>query len=341
MKKFLFVFVAVLASLVSCQNAENLTVEVTPEVKGVPMTLKASIKGDFGTKVTYNPGEPTGLKVDWDATETISVVTLTGSGQFLSSDTFTSTGVAGRPEAEFTGTFTGGATPAQVLVIYPALEQYSSGYYGTPEYTTYLGTTSRLLSGIYNDGADIYADSHLSWFTQTADNSTSHLQNVMLMVGAADIDDIKTGVLTTTLENQLSIIKIKCTFNELWQVGRTINSITIDSKDASDKNKSVFHSTLVTWDYINLTSSPLSLQGSSTVHETAIKADFVVPESRMATLYLPVLFKGKNVATDYWNITVQLDISGTPSDRPVIKKTFASDKTFERGKMYTVSVDVD
>ena len=54
-----------------------------------------------------------------------------------------------------------------------------------------------------------------------------------------------------------------------------------------------------------------------------------------------MIFKNDCVAADYWEITVQLDVSGSPSDRPVVTKTFVSDKTFERGKMYSVSVDVN
>ena len=332
MKKYLFVLAAIAATFVSCQKNEN----ITPEVKGVPMTLKATIAQDPSTKVTYTPGATSGLKTEWEATESISVVTLSASGEFLSADTFTSTGAAGRAEASFTGTFTGGATPAKVIVIYPALENYSAGYYGTPEYTRFDGATIRLVSDIYNDGADKYSATQLARVRQSADNNTNHLQNIMLMVGTADIDDIKTGTLTTTLNNQLSIIKFKCTF-DAGLIGQTINSITIESKNQYDVSNSIFSSVGPAWDNMDLAGNPISFIGVASLNTAMIYADFAVPASCKATLYLPILIKNDVVATDKWEITVQVN----DANRPTVTKTFTANKSFDRGKIYTISVDVN
>lgn len=330
MKKYLLAIVAIAATLVSCQKNEN----PTPEKKGVPMTLKASINND-GTKVTYTPGATSGLKVDWETTEHISVVTLNGSGYTVAIDDFESTGVAGRTEATFTGTFTGGDNPT-VIVIYPALEEYSAGNWGTKEYMNYNGYTDRLLSEMKVDGTDCYYTSRLNWFKQTADNSTSHLQNALLMVGAATLEGETPKTLTTTLSNQLSILKFKCTFDNSLK-GKTLNSISINSFNAADNNKSVFNTTSSTWDAANIYAQPFALRGAAALHTIRLYADFAVPESGEATLYTPVLFTGNNVATDYWNITVE--VAG--ADRPVITKTFTTDKTYERGKMYTVELAVN
>lgn len=331
MKKYLLAIVAVAATLVSCQKNDN----PTPEKKGVPMTLKASINGNIGSKVTYTPGATSGLKVDWEATEHISVVTLNGSGYTVAIDDFVSTGVAGRTEATFTGTFTGGDNPT-VIVIYPALEEYSAGNWGTKEYMSYNGYTDRLLYNMSVDGTDEYFTSRLYLFKQTADNNTSHLQNALLMVGAATLEGDTPKTLTTTLSNQLSIIKFKCTFDNSLK-GKTINSIHIESYDASDNAKVVFQSTLPSWEYANIYAQPFALRGAAALHTIRLYADFAVPESGEATLYTPVLFTGNNVATDYWNITVE--VAG--ADRPVITKTFTTDKTYERGKMYTVELAVN
>ena len=178
MKKYLLAIVAIAATLVSCQKNEN----PTPEKKGVPMTLKASINGNIGSKVTYTPGAVSGLKVDWEATEHISVVTLNGSGYTVAIDDFVSTGAAGRTEATFTGTFTGGDNPT-VIVIYPALTEYTTGCFGTPEYSRYDGASTRLLSDMWptDPGTDRYFASQLTELKQTADNNTAHLQNILLM----------------------------------------------------------------------------------------------------------------------------------------------------------------
>lgn len=331
MKKYLLAIVAVAATLVSCQKNDN----PTPEKKGVPMTLKASINND-GTKVTYTPGATSGLKVDWEATENISILTINNSGEVQALDNFTSTGAAGRSEATFTGTFTGGSDPYNVIAIYPALEEYTTGCFGTPEYTRYDGADTRLLWDMWPGGDDKYFASQLTELKQTADNGTTHLQNVLLMAGYVNKTDIKSNTLTVTLGNQLSIIKFDCTFDDALK-GQTLNSIVIQSKNSSDANKAIFNRVGTAWDHSDLAGNPLHLGGGESRSDVTIYADFAVPASGKATLYLPVVFTNDNVTNDYWNITVRVN----DTDRPVIKKTFTADKTYQRGKIYKVELAVN
>lgn len=330
MKKYLFAILAIVAVLVSCSKSENPTKE---EVKGVKLTLKASINND-GTKVTYTPGVPSGMKVDWEATEDISVVTFDGSGNVTAIDNFTSTGDAGRTTAVFTGTFTGGENPSKVIVIYPALENYSGDYYGTKEYVHYMGT-DRVLWQIKADGSSQFAQNASRELRQTADNSTLHLHNYMIMSGAVDKEAIKTGSLTTTLSNQFSIIKFKCTFDASL-IGKTINLIEIESYNGSGQLKNLFNPN-TSWEYADIVGNPLAWRGTGAVAYRKIYADFAVPGSGTATLYLPVVFLHNNSAADTWDITVTVD----DTERPVIIKTFTSDKTYQRGKMYSVSLNVE
>ena len=110
-----------LALALSCGKSE------TPEPAGRPLTVTATIGTD--TKTTYTP-EGNMMKVEWEANETISVVSVDAAGNVKTIDTFTYSGAPGK-SATFTGTLSSGATD-QIMVLYPALEAYTASEYGTP-----------------------------------------------------------------------------------------------------------------------------------------------------------------------------------------------------------------
>lgn len=330
MKKTLLFIAAAVAALVSCQNKQETVNENTvPEVKGVPMTLQASFSG--ATKTTFTP-DGSGLKQTWDATESISVVTLSNSGtsgELVSVDTFTSTGVAGRTDATFSGTFTGGETPAFVMAVYPALEfDGVSSSYHTPAYNN--GSNNLIWDAKIGS---IFCNSDYHELTQTADNNLDHFTNFCLMIGTVDIDDIKLGTLTTTLSNMMSVIKIVATFPDSYK-GKQLTSLDISCYDSADNTNDIFCSD--SWEYLNIVDAQLLSPGSASRNSNSIYGTFNVPDTGVATIYMPCNF-GSSVdftAGDYWNLTATVN----SVDLGPVKKTFTKDVSMTRGKMYTVNV---
>ena len=330
MKKTLLFIAAAVAALVSCQTKQETVNENTvPEVKGVPMTLEASFSG--ATKTTFTP-DGSGLKQTWDATESISVVTLSSSGNggaLVSVDTFTSTGAAGRTDATFSGTFTGGETPAFVMAVYPAWE-FSGSSYHTPEYNN--GSNNILWDA--RVGSE-YCQSDYNELTQTADNNLDHFTNFCLIAGAVNIDDIKLGTLTTTLSNIMSVIKIVATFPDSYK-GKALTSLEISGYDSTDNEKGFF--CWDSWEWLNIADTPYLSpgSGSNTNNNLLIHCSFDVPDSGVATIYMPCNFGDSKdfAAGDYWNLTAKVNSVNLGP----VKKTFTKDVSLTRGKMYTVNV---
>ena len=315
-------FVAVLA--VSCQKNEKQT----PEQKGVPMTLVASI-GD-ATKVTYEP-DGNVLKTNWEATETISVVTLNGSGQIVCVDNFTSTGVAGRAKAEFTGTYNGGVSPAKVIVVYPALTDNGLGKY---ESAPYHDNTGAEYSFLYNgEVGSEYIQGKSQPLKQTADNDASHLKNYCVLGGIADKDDIKTNTLNVTLANEMIVLKVVATFPAAMK-GKTLQSMNIASKNSSDSPKG--WSRGGSWEYIDFPSNHIEGRGSSYNANWTLYANIVIPDSGTVTLYFVNFLLNDMAAGDKLVFTATVD----DVESNTATKTFNSAATFDKGKIYRMSVTI-
>jgi len=324
MKKVLLFASVALATLISCQK-ENVTV-VEEEVQGIPMTLTA----DFGgaTKASFAP-DGSDLKYTWDAEESISVVTLDGSGNLLTVDTFTSSGSAGREQAEFSGTFTGGASPANVIAIYPALE-LSEGKYQTPAYTDYDGYNRHMLGG-GTVGTLYFDDSDVSPLRQTADNDGSHLENYCVSAGTADISDIKNNTLSVTLSHKTALFKIVATFPDAYK-GMSFDQITIEAYDSSDNEYRTFRGG--SWEYINIAANGINGSGSIFYDTNSIYGNFNIPDTGVVTLYMPYTNVIDCETGNYWNFTA----TANSTNLPTVKKTFTSSFEIERGKMYTINV---
>jgi len=323
MKKSIIILAAIAAAFVSCQKDDNIANE---PVKGIPMTLKA---GFDGLKTTVAP-DGSVLKTTWDADESISVITLDNiQGNVLAVNTFTSTGSAGRTSAEFTGSFTGGDSPARVIVIYPALE-LSGSEYKTPEYTGASGSYSFLFSAQidnqYFNGSSNYA------LCQTADNDCSHFENYCIMTGEVDTDDIKNGELTTSLSNLMTVIKVVATFPDAYK-GTAISVLSITSKTSIGDLKLIFGGN--SWEYVDLAAVGITGSGSQKKSTKSLYCSFNVPDTGIATFYLPEPVIDDCAAGDKW--TISCNVNST--DLPAVNKEFSKDTSFDAGKMYTVNVD--
>ena len=324
-KVFVFaVFVAVLA--VSCQKNENLANEQKPA--GVPMTLIANIGN--ATKITYEPNG-NALKADWEATETISVVTLTGDqGSLVSIDNFTSTGAAGRTTAEFTGTYTGGATPARVIVIYPALEDNGAGKYYTAPYTDWEGNNQSYLGDIN----DVYFSfSRNRPLKQVADNDASHLHNYCVLTGEVDKTDIASNKLTVDLVNLMTVLKIVATFPDALK-GCTLEKINVTAYNSSDVEAGFCRGN--SWEYLDICHTPIYSPGSGASTNKDLHANIVIPASGVVTLYLADPKFSDKASGDKWKFIAQVDgVEHGPAT-----KVFTSDASFDRGRVYRLSVTI-
>lgn len=328
MKKTLLFVATAVTALVSCEkNQEHANEYTTSEVKGIPMTLTANIGGT--TKTSY-ADDGSGLKETWNAEEKISVITLDGECKMLAIDTFVSTGSAGRTSASFTGTFTGGATPAKVIAIYPALKVYAGPKYRTPAYKNYNGYNQYIL---YNgEIGGLYFDSTVHSVRQASDNDFAHLTNFCIMSGAVDVDDIKNNTLTVSLNNLMTIIKIVATFPESYK-GTSLTQIYINCYNNSAESIGIFATN--SWESVDQDSSPICGAGAAGSSTESIYSGFNVPESGVATLYMPVIIKSGNISSgDYWTFTANVN------DKYLgpVTKTFTKDITIQRGKMYTANV---
>lgn len=321
-------FAAVLA--VSCQKNEAPVGEPAQipieKPAGIPMKLVASI-GDV-SKITYEP-DGNVLKSNWEANETISVVTMNGSGQLVCVDNFTSTGAAGREKAEFSGTFSGGSSPAKVMVVYPALIDNGAGKYETVPYYDFGGIERSFLYGA--EVGSLYIQGNSNTLKQTADNDVSHLKNYCILSGAPNIDDIKTNTINVTLSHEMIVLKVVATFPDSMK-GKTLEAMEIDSFDSTDAVKGWSRSS--SWEYLDIPNNPICGRGSGYNDDWSLYANIVIPDSGKVTLYFVNFTLNDMVAGDKLKFIATVD--GAACN--IATKTFTANKSFDKGKVYRMSV---
>ena len=326
MKKIMILSAALLAALVACQKNQE-TIDSSQKVKGVQMTLNANIEG--ATKTSYTD-DGSGLKETWNAEEKISVITLNSDGSMKTIDTFESTGIEGRTSASFTGTFTGGATPAKVIAIYPALKEYAGPKYRIPAYKNYNGYSQYIL---YNgEIGGLYFNSTIQSVRQSSNNDFAHLTNFCIMSGAVDVDDIKNNTLNVSLNNLMTIIKIVATFPESYK-GTSLTQVYINCYNDSSESIGIFATN--SWESVDQVYSPICGAGSAGSSTGSIYSGFNVPDSGVATLYMPVIIKSGDMSSGYyWTFTANVNDEYLGP----VTKTFTKNITIQRGKMYTANV---
>lgn len=336
MKKTLLLAAFAAIAFISCQKNETPVEEpaVTPvEVSaGIPMKLVAEIPA---TKVSYVP-DGNVLKASWNATETISVVTLDGTGDgahIVAIDNFTSTGASGRAKAEFTGSFTGGSTPACVIVIYPALIAGGGGKYASDPYTDH---TSAAKSVLYDAAVGSeYIQANFQALKQTSDNDASHMENYCVMAGNVDIDDIKNNLLTASLSHEMTVLKVTATFPAAAK-GQTLTEMDIEAYNSTNPTYSYMardHS----WNYVNLPVAHLVCSGSGYNKITKLYCNFPIPDTGVATLYFVNCKFADQAIDNTWTFTAHV---GAGLDTYVATKTFKSAASFDKGSIYRVSANL-
>lgn len=207
----------VLALALSCSKTE------TPAPQGLPLTVKASI-GTEESKTTYTP-EGNIMKVEWEASESISVISVDASGNVKTIDTFTYTGAPGK-SATFTGTLSPGATD-KIKVLYPALEAYNSYEWGTPLPTGMISYYMRVISYVGIGYPDCKFDA-FNRFTQSGDGSTDHLRGAMVLEGDGTVSGDELEVMMRHLG---SVLRLDMSFSS-WDVGKEIDQIVLLAYDA-------------------------------------------------------------------------------------------------------------
>ena len=274
MKKLNNILLAGLAlvAAVSCSKTET-PAEQPEESVGVPMTLTATIGGPETKMTMAEDGNV--LKATWDASEKISVITYTGSGDGVrvqTIDTFEYSGTAGVKSADFTGTFTGDAAN-NIWVVYPALE-----------YDSVKGdhrSASGLLYGVKkeSDGGDykIYINYWGGSYTQTANADPSFLVD-NLLTGTGTVSG---SALTVDLKPAFGVLKMTLTLPAAAD-GGTVYGVQVTT------NNSIFRSAgsdsftnipdLAYGSYT--TSGKIALNGATGI---------AVPADRKLVCYMPIL----------------------------------------------------
>lgn len=326
MRKFM-IFAALAAVLaISCQKNNN----PKPETQGRPMTLIANI-GD-ATKVNYTP-DGNVLKTTWEAEETISVVSFSsGDNKPASIDNFTSTGEAGRTTAKFTGTFTGPEDFAGIMVLYPALQEVEPGIYSTAPYKDYKGNMLSTLEHTHV-GYYYFDDGNAEPLRQVADDDASHLHNYCVMSGIADDSDIKNNILTASLENEMTVLKIHLTVPDAYK-GKQLQILKIEAFDSEDNTE--YFARASSWEYVNIPINHITGAGGSYKDEAYLYSDIIIPESGQVTLYFANHLFAPIKAGTKWNFSIYVDDAySAPGTR-----VFTSDFTLERGNIYRVSATI-
>lgn len=210
MRKNFFVFIATVAAVMTGCSKEDV-----PEVStGIPMTINVSI-GDAATKTTYTP-DGGALKVEWEAGDQISIVSIGSDNIAKTCDTFTAS--AGGSSAEFTGTYTGAADAKMIRVFYPALTET-----GTLGGTT--GWVSKAGPGMYDgepffvvSNKDVYCRFRYAYSNQLADGDPSHLKYLDSMSATIDSVDELGTVLLTKNSSVIRLVINTSAIDEGWKM---------------------------------------------------------------------------------------------------------------------------
>lgn len=208
---------AVLASALSCQK------EQTSAPAGRSLTVTATI-GTPDTKTTFTP-QGNMMKVEWDALESISVISVDAAGRVQTIDTFTYSGEPGKT-ATFTGMLSAGATD-NIKVLYPALEPSSATDFGTPlplgMTTYYMRAIAEVAFGYADCKFDVF-----NRFTQAASGSVEHLPDAMLLEGSGTVSG---GELDVTMHHLGSVLRLDMAFSS-YDLGKEFDQIILLAYDA-------------------------------------------------------------------------------------------------------------
>lgn len=200
MKKIIMFAAVAAMALVACSKVDEGV-----NVSTGKYTITATI-GDAQTRTSYvdETADPTkGLKVEWEANETISVVELTAGGTYNNKYwTFTSDNVAGA-KATFTAPAGFETTEGcKYIAIYPALTDGANG--------PYAGVQQNNYSALLRNGTNYLEYGWLSNdnYRQTGVASMDLLKSYDVMVSAIEFNEGKADI---DLAKMFSVIKLDLT----------------------------------------------------------------------------------------------------------------------------------
>lgn len=300
-----------IAALCSC-NKENLNPSSESTNEGITMTLRASIAAPTKASVA---AEGSVLKTTWDADEKISVLTLDAEGNVLYNDIFTASTAKGDRNADFTGSFHGGESPAAVVCYYPALTEGE----GSGPFSSANGLISIDGIGKANGSFNLNA----SAVSQDASNSTSALSAATLLSGSASISG---STLNVTLGHRLSVLKISF----------DIASTDLAKVSAIELQSSKFQSFgSKGWFIVSDASGSIPNWNPSVSRNFAFSSEIAVSGSVVA--YVPVVMNdmAENCA---WTFTLIGKDGSDAAASYSAEKIFPADFSFEFGFYYPISV---
>lgn len=333
MKRLNYLILAGLTLVAAAACNKQLTPADEPEVNtGVPMTLTATIGGP-DTKLGFTKDGYV-LKGTWNANEEVSVITFNG-GSMVTIDKFSSdTESEGKTTANFSGTFTGDASHT-IVVVYPALENYSGSFYGTPMPAGMTVDGYRMISGFNSIGTYTLS---MNNSTQSANGNTDHLGAFSFLKGEGTVSGTD---LTVNLKPQVSVLQVNISFDGSLK-GKTFDWLDGEMKDAStakylfNANGSqnivapleIYDGTIQLYlgSWSGTTQTPITLTDSD--------LSFVA--------YVPIsIGSGAHIGGTGGAASIEFDpcIGGTYGD---YKKTVSltADTVLEAGKVYQVSVSI-
>lgn len=324
MKKTLFAIITAAFAVLSCtvEKSQQPLSESSPSVAKIPMTLTASI-GPADTKVSMT--EDNGMKATWDEEEQISLVSYDTEGHVLAIDIFTSIGEAGRTKGVFTGELSD-VHPYKIICWYPAVD-----YFDTSEAYNIGSAPNEYGSRLFKIQSTGRSQSWLNLNGQYQMSATdcSHIAKNSLMRGEVVQNN---GNLDVNIENCLSVLKIKMQLPASLAGQKVMYAgVWCDTRGFCDGG--MFNSLSLPQGkyeefFLNF--------GELDIH-TGITVGITVPEDCKVDAYCLCLTAGSAFkAGDVWTIALY------QMSNPVAycEKTFKKDMTFEAGKMYTITADM-
>lgn len=315
MKKVYILLTMAVAVFASCQNDNE---ELTPEKKGVKLTISTSIAKPATTRTSYvyhegETGKSGTISVSWEEEENITVVSI-GEAGITAVDNFTSTGAAGRDKAEFTGTWTGNAGD-KVICLYPAI---SVGRF----------------TGVTVGSTSIEVDCAAHNLANSLEENV--IKNYDIMVGDVSISGTTASV---QLQRKITVLRVGLYQNwyyspqaqNFWKLGISASNSEDEPKCFVAKGAIAATKSTYTGDI-----TPVTYQGPNW-------NNFNTPGARWGYRYhfIPVIANGSLVEGDklkiHWAYTDKYSVDPLwYSDDLTATKDITSTLTFQPGCVYTL-----
>lgn len=304
-----------IAALCACQKEmQDPAKEVRQNPgEGIPMTIKATI-AENTKAIAADDG--TAIKFSWEATEKVSIVALAADNSILSVDTFTSTGAAGRADAEFTGSVTGGSF-AKLVCYYPALDVVEGNLHSYK-----IGSNPYFSIDTSSPQLNLLATS----FAIPANASLEAISKGALMSG--DIDT-SSGTPVVSMGHRLNFIKLSI---DLSETGLT----SVDAISIIDEEKAFVLAGRTLVNPIETVAGLIDnfVDGNKS-NTYSINANGIAPEAGIATIYVPMYFNGAAAAAkqagDKWLFEITGRNASDVTNTFVTQKSFKSDFSFQAG----------